>query len=399
MLNRRRFLASLVVPFASRAAVPAAGWPRLVLAAPGAESRFVLVILRGGLDGLAAVPPTGDPGYQAARGELALDPSELAALDADFSLHPAMVKFREMFRNGEAAVIHAAASPYRDRSHFDGQDVLETGTPTPTGRRDGWLARALAYLPAGNDETAVALAREMPLVLAGSPRATSWAPAATPPAAEGLLAGLADLYAGDRLLSDALRRAQAATEMAGAGDGGAGPRRGGAYLQGLARAAGNFLSAPAGPRIAVLEIGGWDTHAAQGQLNGRLANRLGGLDEVLASLRENLAAVWDRTVVMVVTEFGRTVHANGTGGTDHGTGGVALLLGGAVAGRRVYADWPGLGRAELLDGRDLRPTTDLRAAFKAVLITHLGIREAAIETDVFPGSREVAPLDEAVVAA
>jgi len=395
MINRRRFLAAM-------AASPlVTAWPGLAFANAGIDARFVLLILRGALDGLAAVPATGDPDYAAARGDLALARQELLTLDSIFSLHPRLATFHRLFGKGEASVVHATCGPYRERSHFDGQDVLESGANAPTGRRDGWLGRAIGHLPGSvaNDEAAVALARQMPLVLAGSDRATSWAPAATPPAGEGLLDNLADLYADDPLLADALQGAQAANAIVG--DEAAAMRRGrggDGYLATLAGAAGKFLTTSNGPRLATMDIGGWDTHAGQGRIDGRLANRLGTLDDVLDGLATSLAPVWDRTVIMVVTEFGRTVHVNGSGGTDHGTGGAAFLAGGAVAGGRVHADWPGLGRRDLLDARDLRPTIDLRSAFKSVLIAHLGIDEVAVEGDIFPASANARPLDGLTVA-
>jgi len=392
MITRRRFLATM-------AATPlAAALPGLSFANAETDARFVLLILRGALDGLAAVPAAGDADYTGARGDLAFARHELLSLDSTFSLHPRLATVHRLFGRGEASVLHAICAPYRERSHFDGQDVLESGANAPTGRRDGWLGRAIAHLPGGgraDGEAAVALARQIPLVLAGSDRATSWAPAATPPAGEGLLESLADLYAGDPLLADALQRAEAANAIAG--DDNAAMRRGrgggDGYLAMLAEAAGNFLTTRNGPRLATIDIGGWDTHAGQGGIEGRLANRLGTLDHVFDALATSLAPVWERTVVMAVTEFGRTVHVNGSGGTDHGTGGAAFLAGGAIAGGRVHADWPGLARRDLLDGRDLRPTTDLRSAFKSVLIAHLGIDEAAVERDIFPASGDARPLD------
>ncbi len=160
-----------------------------------------------------------------------------------------------------------------------------------------------------------------------------------------------------------------------------------------AEAAARFLAAADGPRIAVIEASGWDTHANQGAETGQLANRLAGLDAGVAKLRTGLGEAWEDTVVAIVTEFGRTVRVNGTRGTDHGTAGAAILVGGAVRGGRVLADWPGLAPRALHEGRDLRPTTDLRALFKAVLAEHLGLDTGFIDREVFPGSGAARRLD------
>ncbi len=355
--------------------------------------------MRGGLDGLAAVPPYAEPAYAQLRGSLALAKpgTENGALDLDgtFGLHPALANLHAMYRAREALVLHAAATPYRERSHFDAQNVLEAGGTAPTGSGGGWLNRALAALDsAGNSRGAVALADSVPLVLRGELAVTSWAPSQLPETDEDTLARVRRLYeAADPVLAASLNGALEAREIAGdASDTRMGGGRGGQAIAPLASAAARFLASPDGPRIAVLDAGGWDTHANQGAAQGPLALRLRGLDAGLQMLKTELGAHWSETTVLVVTEFGRTVAVNGTRGTDHGTAGCAFLAGGAVAGGRVVADWPGLAARDLHEGRDLRATTDLRSLFKAVLHERFGVSEAALARTVFPASDSVEPL-------
>lgn len=390
MTTRRSLLTTgatltLLAPFA-----------RLAAAGRPADSRFVLIILRGGLDGLAAVPPYAEPRYAELRGPIALaspGTGDGAVLDLDgtFGLHPALTNLHAMYEAGEALVVHAAATPYRDRSHFEAQNVLEAGSVAPSAAAGGWLNRALAALAAAGDaREAVALADSVPLVLRGELAVTSWAPSRLPVPGDDTLLRVRELYeAADPALAQALYDALEARAIVGDTSE---QRRDGLGVTPLAAAAARFLAAPSGPRIAVLDAGGWDTHQNQGGAQGPLAQRLRGLDLGLQTLRTELGAHWRDTTVVVATEFGRAVAANGTRGTDHGTAGCAFVAGGAVAGGRVLADWPGLGSRDLHDGRDLRPTTDLRAVFKAVLHERFGVAEAALARTVFPASDAVAPL-------
>jgi uncharacterized protein (DUF1501 family) len=354
------------------------------------DARFVFVLLRGGLDGLAAVPAVGDPDFESARGALGRYESAPLPLGyTTFALHPALASLHAMYERKELIALHAVGLPYRERSHFDAQQVLESGGTRPYELATGWLGRALA---AQAPRSGLALTTAVPLVLRGSERIDTWAPSSLPDPSPDLVARLEFLYAGDPALRDALTRAKALREGGAAGtmNQNAGPQRQIALT--LARKAGEMLAAPSGPRVAVLEMGGWDTHANQMNPNGALANNLRTLDAALAALRESLGAAWSRSVVLVATEFGREVAANGTMGSDHGTGGAAFVLGGAVAGGRVIADWPGLGRSQRHEGRDLRITTDLRAAMKTVLAEHLQLSTAAIENTVLPGSAGVKKL-------
>jgi uncharacterized protein (DUF1501 family) len=391
MLTRRTLLSRSV-----QCAALAAAAPRLVLADRPGDARLVFVILRGALDGLAAVPPYGEPRYAALRGELALaSPTSSGGalkLDGTFALHPSLANLYALYGAGELAVLHAVATPYRERSHFDGQAVLENGGTAAPALHDGWLNRTLGAFATSTREAAIAVADNVPLVLRGHRPVTSWAPSRLPDAPDDTLERIKELYANDTLLGARLRDALATKAMAGDAGGGARGRADG-QLQGLASAAARFLAAPDGPRIAVLEATGWDTHANQGAEQGQLAARLGGLDAAIAALQRDLGDAWQRTAVLVVTEFGRTVAVNGTRGTDHGTGTCAFLAGGAVRGGRVLADWPGLAERNLYQARDLKPTTDLRAVFKGVLRDHLRVAPGALDTQVFPASAGAAAMD------
>jgi uncharacterized protein (DUF1501 family) len=386
--NRRHFLKTL------SAGALAAAYPGLSLARGDTDSRFVLVVLRGGLDGIGAVPPLGDPYYARARASLALTGDQALPLDGDFALHPALTGLHALYRRGDVAIVHAAATPYRERSHFDGQDALENGTPTAAGARDGWLNRALALMPGGGsvigDEQGIAIGQTVPLVLRGATRVTSWAPSSLPGVSDDTLERIAWMYDRDEFFASRLQQALAARELVD-GDVTGRPGRGQSMTR-IVEAAGTFLAEADGPRVAVFETSGWDTHANQGAANGQLANRLRMLDAGIDAFKASLGDAWDNTIVAVVTEFGRTVAINGTRGTDHGTASCALVCGGAVDGGRVIADWPGLSAGALHDGRDLRPTTDLRAVFKGILRDHLGVAERDLDTRVFPDSARSKPI-------
>ena len=376
-----------------------APWASLNLAAqlnPAAgERRFVFVILRGGLDALSAVPAIGDPAFAAARGALAPAPGSALPLDGLFGLHPNLTQMHAMYGRGELAVVHAVGLPYRQRSHFDAQQVLESGSARPYELATGWLGRATS----NSASSSLALATAVPLVLRGPGNVDTWAPSVLPEPGADLVARLGRMYADDPVLAGALERARAlhldsALPGAAMADAGMtnGPGAGGFVV--LAKRAAEFLVRPGGPQVAVLELGGWDTHANQANPNGPLARNLQQLDNGLAALREGLleGGVWGRTVVVVATEFGREVAVNGTLGTDHGSGGAAFVLGGPVHGARVVADWPGLAARERYEGRDLRTTTDLRAVLKGVLGEHLQVPARRLSGDIFPGSEAVASL-------
>jgi uncharacterized protein (DUF1501 family) len=354
-----------------------------------ADRRFVFVILRGGLDGLSAVPAIGDPDFAAARGVLGQFPTAPLTLDNTFALHPNLAQLHAMYGRGELAVLHAVGLPYRERSHFDAQQVLESGGAHPYELSTGWLGRALAP----SNSKSLAMNTAVPLVLRGPGLVDTWAPSTLPDPGADLVARIGRMYAGDATLATALERAKAlhfdTTMPADMADGMTGARAGNFVV--LAQRAAEFLAQPNGPQAAVLEVSGWDTHANQANPNGPLANYLRQLDAGLATLRDGLlpSGTWDRTVIVVATEFGREVAINGTLGTDHGTGAASFVLGGAVKGGRVVTDWPGLSKRDRNEGRDLKITTDLRAVLKGVLSDHLQVPTRVLGTEVFPGSESL----------
>jgi uncharacterized protein (DUF1501 family) len=479
---------------------------RLAFARAGnARSRFVFIVMRGALDGLAAAPPYGDPDYAGLRRELALKAPGSAGgalpLNGFFGLHPSLAFLQDSYTARELVVFHAIASPYRERSHFDGQDVLENGSSQAHAVQTGWINRALASLQSGHGqskELGVALGQNIPLVMRGPASVTSWSPSKLAALDEDTLERITDLYAGDPLLAARLADALAAdaiadsagtsmqaaaaaidgvrtapvraaavqtVEMSGAGAhaavtaGASGTaaraaapaamaNAGGAYTASvgtaanpatvgtatavdmssagvaragaadpaaagrantppnqpllqrakptryteLVRAVAGFLRREDGPQVAVFDTTGWDTHANEGNAEGQLAGRLAALDAGLRTLKEELGSKWADTAVLLATEFGRTAATNGTRGTDHGTATVSFLLGGAVQGGRVLADWPGLSAHTLYQGRDLRPTTDLRSVLKGVLSEHLLVSSSALESSVFPNSTAARPI-------
>jgi uncharacterized protein (DUF1501 family) len=334
------------------------------------------------MDGLSVVMPVGDASFRSVRGQLA-DPAQgtPVKLDAMFALHPALAGTADMYAKGEALFVHAIASPYRERSHFDGQNVLETGGTAAYALSDGWLNRALPLMPHARE--AVAITATVPMALRGKAPVTSYAPSALPPASDDLLSRVAGLYSGDPQLHALWSQAMDARTMAGAdADKKSNPAT-------LGKLAATFLSKPDGPRIAVIELQGWDTHAQQ---NGRLNTQLKELDTLLVALKTGLGPDWSKTVVLAATEFGRTAAVNGTGGTDHGTGGAAILAGGALKGGRVVADWPGLRGSDLYENRDLKPTMDLRAVMVGVLAGQFGIDPGRMGT-VFPNAAALRPVE------
>lgn len=396
MIRRREMLKAIGLATAVNSV------PRFAFAKTDMDARFVLIVLRGAADGLAIAAPYGDGSYARARGELALPPpggeSGLLKLDGLFALHPSLATTYERFQADEALIVHAVASPYRERSHFDGQDLLENGASRTAALRDGWLNRALASIH-GSPPQAIALAQNAPLVLRGDNPITSWAPSRLPDADDSTIRRLQDLYADDEFFATRLEQALASQEIAtGMGDLDKRQVRGNEARQfgEMMSAAARFLATDGGPTIAVLELGGWDTHANQGTTQGPLASRLAALDTGLDNLRVGLSHAWRHTVVAVVTEFGRTVHVNGTRGTDHGTATAAILAGGAVQGGQIVSEWPGLRDNDLYDSRDLQPTTDLRSVFKSVLLEHLDVPRGVVEDAVFPDSRAAPPLQKVI---
>lgn len=388
--------------------------PTLAVAGADTDRRFVFIFLRGGMDGLSAVQAYGDPNFAKARAVLADDPPgtggpfECHKLDGLFALNPYLPTLAELYDKGEMLAVHAVHSPYRERSHFDAQDILENGTDGKA-ERSGFLNRALANMPAayrdGRKDVGLGLGPVLPYSLRGPQAVGSWSPPSLPSADADTLARIGDLYAEDPVLSIALAKAEVANSMAQGmsmddmmGGDGAGPAV--AFTQ-MTKVAVRFLQPADGARIVTIDYGNWDSHANQNERDldpnsafaGRFPEMYKGLDSGITHLREGLGPeVWAKTVVAIVTEFGRTIEINGTNGTDHGTAGALLLAGGSVNGGRVVADWPGLRVQDRHEERDLRPTTDVRSVLKGVLGEHLGISEAALEDAVFPQSRAAKPI-------
>ncbi|HET7562288.1 MAG TPA: DUF1501 domain-containing protein [Rhodanobacteraceae bacterium] len=392
MLTRRQFLGTAAVGGATLLV-----WPRLTFAATGADTRFLFVLLRGGLDGLESVPPYGDPGYQAIRGALALSPSAdkpAHKLDNVFALHPSFEYAAQLYTQSQFMPVVAAAPPYWGRSHFQAQNCVENGTAKPDGAQTGWLNRCIASMPG---VAGLACAAVMPLTMRGPAKVETWSPPLPTEVNPILLQRLQPLYAADPRLAAPFARAlaqqndspvpEASAAMMANGGKSAKKKLGG--LPVMMGAAGTFMGKTDGPRVAFVEDDGWDTHANEAAI---VTRKIAELDAGLKAFQQSSGAMWNRTIVIVATEFGRTAHVNGTGGTDHGTGGSMFLAGGALQGGRVAGHWPGIGSGELYQDRDVHATTDFRAVFKGVLAGHLGIPESLLDSRVFPGSENVAPM-------
>ncbi len=371
MYDRRSFL----IGGAGAAALALA--PRMAFAKAETDRRFVFIIQRGAADGLGTIGAIGDPAFAAARGQLAVDVARGKKLDSMFALHPAMTSLGAMYDGGEALFAHAVASPYRDRSHFDGQNVLESGGLSPYQMKDGWLNRMLGVIPSG-EAKAIAVSATVPLAMRGPHEVTSYAPSSLPQASDDLLQRVSALYSGDGQLhglwSEAMNTRTLTSDLKG-------------NIQNAAATgalAARLLAPDNGARIAMIETGGWDTHAGQ---TGRLSAQLTGLDHLLAALKTGMGPAWSDTMVVVATEFGRTVAVNGTGGSDHGTGSAAMLVGGAVKGGRVIADWPGLAPAALYENRDLKPTLGLDQFVAGAAAGHYGVDPARTMATLFPETR------------
>ena len=396
---------------------------RAFAAADGALSqrKLVVFICRGAMDGLSVSPPVGDPDYAGLRGEIAIAgfgaPSGALKLDDTFGLHPKLVAVHALAMKGQARIAPAVASPDRARSHFEAQDMLESGTATVYAESSGWLNRAMQAMGPARRVQALSVGGQAPLILRGPVQAASWSPGGYRDRDARLPAILADLYAGDALLGPALASGLETEAMAKiataapaqppaialapavqpmtamASQAGAGNARAGdAAARALGVTLAQFMIEPNGPQIAVVSLDNFDTHANQGGAEGQLANRLAYLDAAIDGLSNGLGGQWDNTVVLVATEFGRTARINGTKGTDHGTGSTALVLGGGLKRGGIIGDWPTLAPARLFENRATWPALDIRALFKGVLAEQLGVDRRSLDTVVFPGSAGLEPL-------
>ncbi len=369
MIHRRQFLR-----FAAVGAGAIFIAPRIVFANVESERRFVFIIQRGAADGLNIVVPYADPAYATLRRDLAIDPAAALKLDGTFALHPSLTELAKLYSAQQALFVHAVASPYRERSHFDGQNVLETGGTAPYQIKDGWLNRLATLLPKSRGE-AIAFAPTIPLALRGPADVTSYAPSALPEPPDDLLIRVGRLYEADSQLHPLWSAAMEARGVAEEAKARQDPAS-------IGRMAAAFLGRADGPRIAMIETSGWDTHSGQ---TNRLANQLKALDTMIGALRDGLGEVWKQTTVLVATEFGRTAAANGTGGTDHGTASAAMLIGGAVQGGRILTDWPGLAQNALYEGRDLKPTLDLDVLVATAAAESFHLEPEHTMRTLFPG--------------
>ena len=379
-MDRRTFVRNMCL-----GGIATFGLPRVSFAQVRQNGRFVFVLLRGGFDGLAAVVPHGDPGYSALRGSLAFAEPDLVPLNDVFGLAPGLAPLRTLWEQNELVVLHAMAIPYRTRSHFDGQAILETGIDRPVGSADGWLNRLLQVMP--GERSGIAIASGLPRSMTGPFDVQTWSPTQLGVVDDEYLERLSALYRTDSTLHG--RFEAALQQQATIGEepmAGQNARRGG--VAPLMRAAARILRQDGGPNIAAVEFSGWDTHANQGLVGGALDRLLGQLAEGLVTLRTEMGPAWANTTVVVMTEFGRTARPNGTRGTDHGTAGAGFLIGPKVARSAVFSDWPGLGDGALFEGRDLKPTLDTRAILKAAIAGTFDLTAAQADR-VFPSSGAV----------
>ena len=372
-----RFGASLGVTFL---AAPA------FAALPQNRRKFVVIICRGAMDGLSVSPPISDPNYAALRGPIAIPADQALRLDADFALHPKLAAIHALAQAGQARIAPAVAIPERIRSHFEAQDLLESGGDHLYGTTTGWLTRALAVQ--GGAITALSVGAQEPLILRGPVSIQSWSPGGkVTQDMERIATVLMDLYAPDPLLSRAFASGMQTEAMAESFDGDQLAKvQAQRAAHDFAVTTAKFLTQDGGPSIAVVSLDGYDTHANQGAVNGQLANHLKNLDDAVDGLHEGLGSAWSETVVIAVTEFGRTARINGTGGTDHGTASTMILAGGALKPGGIVGDWPTLAEAKLFEDRDLAPTLDVRQVFKGILREHVGIEARALDERVFPES-------------
>lgn len=349
--------------------------PPMAFAAAATDKRLLFVLQRGAADGLATLAPVGDPDFLRQRERLAEGVEDLPRLDGFFALHPAFEQIGGLYREKEALFVHAVATSYRERSHFDAQNLLESGGIAAYALRDGWLNRLLGLLPE-DGARALALSPAVPMALQGSHSVSSYAPSALPEATGNMMDRVAMLYRSDPQLGALLDEALKTREMAGD-----------TQMRNLREAAktgelaASLMRSTEGARVMMVESDGWDSHAGQ---RFQFNQQASGLDAMLGAFRAGMGADWSDTLVLVATEFGRTVAQNGTNGTDHGTGSAMMLLGGSVAGGRVLADWPGLARKDLHEGRDLRPTRSLEAVLAGAVAAHFGIEPPLAMRRLFP---------------
>ena len=382
-MDRRSFMKQMCLGGIATFALPG-----VTFAQVNHNGRFVFVLLRGGFDGLAAVVPYGDDSYAALRSGFAFEESELFALNNLFGLAPGLAPLRDLWQANELVALHAMAIPYRTRSHFDGQAILETGIDRPVGSSDGWMNRLLQVM--SGKRSGIAIAAGMPRSLTGPFEVQTWSPTQLGAVDDAYLQRLGALYRTDQALYGRFEAAIQQQDTVGEEP----MARGNARRNGVTaimQAAAKILRQDNGPNIAAMEFSGWDTHANQGVAGGALDRLLAQLAEGLMTFRTDMGAAWSNTTVVVMTEFGRTARINGTRGTDHGTAGAGFVIGSKLAKSVAYADWPGLDERSLFEARDLKPTLDVRSVLKASIAGTFDLSKAQLDR-VFPNSPDVRAL-------
>ncbi|MEZ8024591.1 DUF1501 domain-containing protein [Vibrio sp. 1F255] len=379
-INRRQFM-GIAAAVGVSAMLPSPSFAKT-----GSDNIFIWVSLRGAMDGLNVVVPHADPDYSNLRPNIGLKPEQLVKLDDFFGLHPSLKQCHQWYESNELSFVHACSTAYRERSHFDGQKILENGTSDPFNTV-GWINRLLTLSSEKYD--GIAIDSGLPLIMQGESTVASWYPNRLK-TRDKQTELLEELFQSDQMLSSNFESVMKIDQLVG--DQGVGKQ-----FKSLMGKTGDILSADNGPNIAALELGGWDTHANQGNVNGRLSNQLKTLDVGLAALKASLGERWQKTVIIAASEFGRTAKENGTKGTDHGTGNVMFVAGGALpslkgAGGKVITNWPGLSQSQLYEGRDLSPTTDMRSVIKGVLNRHLSIEVKQLNA-IFPDSADIRPMN------
>ena len=383
-MDRRAFLRGMCFGGVATFALPTVRFAQVP-----ANGKLVFVLLRGGFDGLAALVPVGDPDYEATRGRMSFARQELSMLDGHFGLANGLTPWSELWEMDELVALHAMAIPYRTRSHFDGQAILETGLSRPEGSSDGWLNRLLQVMD--GRRSGIAVAAGMPRSLTGSHPVSSWSPAQLGNVEDAYLDRLGVLYRADRHLHDRFEAALQLREIAPEMNDMAGRNRPTGRVTPIMTAAARFLREPDGPNVAALEFSGWDTHANQGMGGGQLDRLLAQLSEGVLTFRREMGDAWQETTVVIMTEFGRTARPNGTQGTDHGTAGAGFVIGPTVAKSTVVSDWPGLSARSLFQSRDLKPTLDTRSVLKGAIAGTFDLTPTQVDR-VFPSSAEASGL-------
>ena len=369
-ISRRGFLkGSLATLFLAGTGLP-------VYSSTKAKKNLVVIMLRGGMDALCAVPVVGDKNFEKRRKQLILD--DTIKLNSDFSLHPVLDNFHDLWKESKGAIVHATNIPYTERSHFDGQNLMESGGKVPYKVKTGWLGRGMKV--AGLKQEGLALALPMPLILRGVPQNNNYFPTKGKLPTDKVLSLLKDVYkerSEDELIGMLEIIKSRPKERSYAAD----------DLYSLANEAGTLLKKPDGPRVAVFEVGGFDTHAAQGGVHGTHSDCLKEMDLVFGTLKKRLKEEFDNTLIVTLTEFGRTIKQNSGLGTEHGYGSAIFMGGGLLKNNQVYTDWPGLKSKELFQGRDLNSTIDARSVYASAMSTVFDIDFKRVQKEVFWGDK------------